>query len=58
VASMLMHVAEVHARSSGARRIRIGVLAANSGAHELYRRLGYHDQEVVLEKELEGIQPV
>jgi GNAT superfamily N-acetyltransferase len=55
VASKLMQVAEAHARSSGARRIRVGVLAANSGAHELYRRLGYKDREVVLEKTLEGM---
>ena len=54
VASQLMRVAEAHARASGAKRIRIGVLARNSGAHELYKRLGYRDQEVVLEKKLEG----
>ena len=51
--SKLMRAAEAHARSRGATRIRVGVLAANSGAHELYRRLGYHDQEIILEKTLE-----
>jgi len=55
VACKLMQVAEAQARSSGARRIRIGVLAANSGAHQLYKRLGYQDHEIVLEKTLESM---
>jgi ribosomal protein S18 acetylase RimI-like enzyme len=53
IASELMHVAEAHASSSGARRLRVGVLAANGGAHKLYRKLGYRDQEIVLEKTLD-----
>jgi ribosomal protein S18 acetylase RimI-like enzyme len=52
IASELMRVAEAHAFSSGARRLRVGVLAANSGAYDLYRKLGYRDREVVLEKTL------
>ena len=53
IASELMRVAEAHASSSGARRLRVGVLAANSGAHNLYRKLGYRDREIVLEKTLD-----
>lgn len=52
IASQLMRVAEAHAVASGARQMRVGVLAANSGAHNLYRKLGYRDQQVVLEKTL------
>ena len=52
IASELMRVAEAHAFSSGARRLRVGVLAVNSGAHGLYRKLGYRDREIVLEKTL------
>jgi len=52
IASELMRVAEAHALSSGARRLRVGVLAVNSGAHTLYRKLGYRDREIVLEKTL------
>ena len=48
----LMHVAEAHAVKSGATRIRVGVLAANLGAHRLYRKLGYSDSEIVLEKRM------
>jgi len=48
----LMRAAETRARSRGATRIRVGVLAANSGAHRLYQQLGYSDQEVVLEKRI------
>jgi ribosomal protein S18 acetylase RimI-like enzyme len=52
IASELMRVAEAHAFSSGARRLRVGVLAVNSAAHNLYRKLGYRDREIVLEKTL------
>ena len=52
IGSELMRVAEAHAFSSGARRLRVGVLAVNSGARNLYRKLGYRDQEIVLEKTL------
>ena len=52
IASELMRVAEAHAFSSGARRLRVGVLAMNTAAHNLYRQLGYRDREIVLEKTL------
>jgi len=48
----LMQAAEAHALANGASRIRVGVLAANDIAHRLYRKLGYRDYEVVLEKVL------
>ena len=52
IASELMRVAEAHAFSSGARQLRVGVLAKNGAAHSLYRKLGYRDREIVLEKTL------
>jgi ribosomal protein S18 acetylase RimI-like enzyme len=55
IASELMRVAEAHAISCGARRLRVGVLAANRQAHNLYRKQGYRDREIVLEKTL-GLQ--
>jgi predicted acetyltransferase len=45
IASELMRVAEAHAFSAGARRLRVGVLAANRGAHNLYRRLGSRSRD-------------
>jgi ribosomal protein S18 acetylase RimI-like enzyme len=48
----LMRAAELRARARGAERIRVGVLAANSGAHRLYYNLGYFDREIVLEKSI------
>lgn len=48
----LMQAAEAHALASGATRIRVGTLAANQGAYRLYRQLGYHNSEIVLEKRL------
>ena len=50
IGAELMREAEYYARSRGASRIRVGVLAANSAAHALYRKLGYSDREVILEK--------
>ena len=47
----LMRAAESRAQARG-QRIRVGVLAANSGAHRLYRSLGYSDREIVLEKRI------
>ena len=41
VGAALMRAAEAHARSCGAVRIRVGVLAANTGAQRLYQGLGY-----------------
>ena len=54
IGTELMRAAESRAFSRGATRIRIGVLAANAGAHRLYHKLGYSDREVVLEKRLGG----
>jgi ribosomal protein S18 acetylase RimI-like enzyme len=48
----LMRAAEAHALANGAARIRVGVLAVNDIAHRLYRKLGYRDYEVILEKVL------
>jgi GNAT superfamily N-acetyltransferase len=46
----LMHTAEAFAVSQGATRIVVGVLANNAAAHAFYRKLGYTDSEIVLEK--------
>lgn len=54
VGAQLMHAAESRARSQGAQRILVGVLAANSAALQLYHALGYADREIVLEKPLDG----
>jgi ribosomal protein S18 acetylase RimI-like enzyme len=53
----LIQAVEAHAVASGATRIRVGVLAANLGAHRLYRTLGYQDSEIVLEKRLSAASP-
>jgi ribosomal protein S18 acetylase RimI-like enzyme len=52
IGSQLLSAAERCAQARGATRIEIGVLTANSGAHDLYRKLGYHDREVILQKAL------
>jgi GNAT superfamily N-acetyltransferase len=52
IGAALMRAAETRAGSCGATRIRVGVLAANTGAHRLYHQLGYSDREVVLEKRI------
>jgi ribosomal protein S18 acetylase RimI-like enzyme len=48
----LLREAEEYAAGLGARRMRIGVLAANSAAHALYRDAGYRDYEVILERRI------
>lgn len=48
----LVERAEHFARESGARRIRLNVLADNSDARALYRHLGYGEREIELEKTL------
>lgn len=50
IGEQLMRAAEDYAFANGAERIRVGVLAANNAAHGLYRKLGFRDYEVVLEK--------
>jgi ribosomal protein S18 acetylase RimI-like enzyme len=52
IGAALMRAAEARARSRGATRIRVGVLAANSAARLLYCKLGYSDHEIVLEKQI------
>jgi len=49
----LLEGAEAHAASKGARRLRVGVLAANEGAHRVYAAAGFRDYEVILAKEIE-----
>lgn len=48
----LLEAAEAYARDSGARWLRIGVLAENSGARALYRACGFDDYSIELEKAL------
>ena len=50
IGEQLMRAAEAHARERGARAIRVGVLATNDVAWDLYRKLGYAEYEIVLEK--------
>ncbi len=52
IARALLVAAEDHARRSGARCLRIDVLAANRQAIELYRAQGFGDYQVQLEKPL------
>jgi len=54
IGAQLMAAAEAHAVKCGARRLKVGVLAANMRAHRVYRRLGFRDNEVVLEKRIGG----
>lgn len=48
----LLRRAEKYARAEGAPTLGIGVLARNSGAHELYRELGFSDHLIQMRKEL------
>ena len=52
VGQALMAAAEHDARSRGARRIILDVLAANDGARRFYDRLGYSEQALVLGRDL------
>jgi ribosomal protein S18 acetylase RimI-like enzyme len=52
VGSALLQRAEAFARANGATTLRIGVLAANAAARELYRRRGFSDYHVQLVKTL------
>lgn len=56
IGEKLMGAAEDHARSCGARRLRVGVLAANPGAYRFYRKRGFRESELVLEKQIAGDQ--
>ena len=50
IGAQLMRHGEDFAASHGATRLRIGVLAANEGAHALYRKLGFREYGILLEK--------
>lgn len=52
VGRKLMAAAEAYARESGSSKIRIGVLAENKPAVELYRGLNYRPLAMQLEKHL------
>ena len=52
VGQALMAAAEQDARSRGARRIILDVIAANDGARRFYDRLGYREQGLVLSRDL------
>ena len=52
IASKLADAAEQHARARGMTRIRLQVLAKNSGARRLYERAGYEDHILQMEKRL------
>lgn len=54
IGEQLMEGAELHARSCGATRLKVGVLSANTRAHRFYERMGFRDNEVVLEKRLDN----
>lgn len=48
----LLGECERHAVAAGTRWLRIGVLAGNTGAHRLYRKFGFEDRLIDLEKPL------
>ena len=48
----LLEAAEAHAVSNGVRWLRIGVLAGNPAAMNLYSTMGFSDSYVELEKDL------
>jgi ribosomal protein S18 acetylase RimI-like enzyme len=50
IGRQLLAAAEEYAARHGARRLRVGVLAANAAAHRLYHSMGFRDYEVILEK--------
>ena len=52
IARALIEAAEDYAREQGAETLQIGVLAANSGAIELYRSSGYEPFNLRLENRL------
>ncbi|WP_137388926.1 GNAT family N-acetyltransferase [Rhodoligotrophos defluvii] len=54
IGRLLIKAAQDHARRKGASFIRIGVLASNRSAHDLYRRAGFADHLIMLEKPLDG----
>jgi GNAT superfamily N-acetyltransferase len=53
VGRRLLEAAEAYAASKGARRLKVGVLAANRSAHRVYAAAGFRDYEVILAKEID-----
>lgn len=49
----LLDHAEMHARESGAKTLRISALARNDGAIRLYQRIGFRGYRLELTKQLE-----
>ncbi|QQS13522.1 MAG: GNAT family N-acetyltransferase [Rhodospirillales bacterium] len=54
VAGLLLAEAERRLRALGVTRLRLGSLAANTAAIRAYRKAGFADYEVVLEKRVGG----
>jgi ribosomal protein S18 acetylase RimI-like enzyme len=52
IGSALLAAAERHVRGCGQDDFRIGVLAANRGAHALYRRHGFAEHHIEMRKKL------
>jgi ribosomal protein S18 acetylase RimI-like enzyme len=50
----LLRACERHAAAEGARNLRIGVLARNSGPRQLYERFGFEESSVEMSKSLEA----
>jgi ribosomal protein S18 acetylase RimI-like enzyme len=48
----LLEAAEAHAMSNGVRWLRVGVLASNPAAMNLYSAMGFSDSYIELEKDL------
>ncbi len=48
----LLKAVEQYASDCGVRWLRVGVLAANRSARELYASLGFHEYQLQLEKKL------
>ncbi|HVF57674.1 MAG TPA: GNAT family N-acetyltransferase [Pyrinomonadaceae bacterium] len=50
----LLKTAERYAVENGATRLKLGVLAGNSGARRLYEKFGFTDTEVYMSKKLDA----
>lgn len=50
VGTTLLQAAERHLSSSGVRRLRLNVLAANTSAQAAYRRYGFEPYEISMDK--------
>lgn len=52
IGSSLIRSVETFAAAQGFKRLGIGVLTGNDRVYRLYRRMGFHDYEIQLIKEL------